>query len=269
MDIIEIEKSLITRYRTKLYNKFVKGLLEYEMLAENDVVGVCISGGKDSLVLAKMFQEFVKHGSIKIEAKYLVMNPGFNQENLDRLILNAKKMGIPIIIRDSNVFQVAENHGGENPCYLCARMRRGFLYKFASDLGCNKIALGHHFNDVIETTLLNVFYGGTFKTMLPKLKAENFDNMELIRPMYYVEERHIINYMKYCEIEAMNCGCKIASGELSSKRKEMKELIAKMKLSFKDVEKSIFQSGNNVNLDRVLGWTKENKKSSFLDDYIK
>lgn len=267
MEIIEIERALITRYRTKLYNKFLKGILDFKMLEENDIVGVCISGGKDSLVLAKMFQEFVKHGPLKIEARYLVMNPGFNQENLDNLQRNAEKLGIPILIRDSDIFKVAEKHGGESPCYLCARMRRGFLYKFAKDYGCNKIALGHHYNDVIETTLLNVFYGGTFKTMLPKLKAENFEDMELIRPMYYIEERNIINYMKYCEVEAMNCGCKIASGILPSKRKEIKKLISTMKLNFSDVEKSIFQSANNVNLDCIVGYTKGGNKVSYLDEY--
>ena len=159
MDIIEIERALIKRYRNKLYNKFVKALIDFQMLEENDVIGVCISGGKDSLLMAKMFQEFERHGPIKITVKYLVMNPGFNQENLDQLIKNAEKLNIPIIIRESNIFQVAERHGGDGPCYLCARMRRGFLYKFAQDEGCNKIALGHHYNDVIETTLLNIFTG--------------------------------------------------------------------------------------------------------------
>lgn len=267
MEIIEIERALIKRYRNKLYNKFLKAILDYKLLEENDVVGVCISGGKDSLTLAKMFQEFVKHGPIKIQAKYLVMNPGYNQENMDNLLENANKLGIPIIVRESDIFRVAEVHGGESPCYLCARMRRGFLYKFAQDEGCNKIALGHHFNDVIETTLLNVFYGGTFKTMLPKLKAENFENMQLIRPMYYIEERNIINFMDFCNVSAMNCGCKIASGVFSSKRREIKQLIAKMKINFKDVEKSIFQSANNVNMDCILGWVKDNKKESFLDNY--
>lgn len=267
MDIIEIERALIKRYRNKIYNKFLKAILDFELLEENDVVGVCISGGKDSFVLAKLFQEFIKHGHIKIEAKYIVMDPGFNQENMDKLKENAQELGIPIIIKESDIFKVTENHGGESPCYLCARMRRGFLYKTAQDLGCNKIALGHHYNDVIETTLLNVFYGGTFKTMMPKLKAENFDNMELIRPMFYVEERNIINYMSYCEIEPMNCGCKVASGQTSSKRKEIKLLIQKMKENYKDVEKSIFQSANNVNMDCIIGWVKDNKKESFKDDY--
>lgn len=268
MDIIEIERALIKRYKNKLYNKFVKAILDYELLQNGDVVGVCISGGKDSFVLAKMFQEYVKHGAIKIDARYLVMDPGFNKENIDNLKLNAKKLGIPITIKESDIFKVAEKHGKESPCYLCARMRRGFLYQFAKEQGCNKIALGHHFNDVIETTLLNVFYGGTFKTMLPKLKAENFGNMELIRPMYYIEERNIINYMNYCEVEAMNCGCKIASGVFSSKRREIKNLIAKMKLNFKDVEKSIFQSANNVNLECIVGWVAKGEKKSFLDEYI-
>lgn len=267
MSIKEYEKALIKTYRNKIYNKFIKAINEYDLLKENDVIAVCISGGKDSLVLAKLFQEYVKHGPIKIEAKYFVMNPGFNKENIENLIENAKSLGIPIVIENSDIFRVSKKHGGEHPCYLCARMRRGFLYKLASDNGCNKIALGHHFNDVIETTLLNVFYGGTFKTMVPKLKAENFPGMELIRPMFFVEERHIINYMNFCNIQAMNCGCEVARDELSSKRKEIKQLVANMKINHKDIEKSIFQSANNINLDRVIGWKKGDTISSFLDEY--
>lgn len=267
MTIQEIEKALIKRYRNKIYNQFIKAINEYDLLKDGDTIAVCISGGKDSFVLAKLFQEYCRYGKYKINAKYIVMDPGFNKQNLDNLITNSEKLGIPIKIKKSNIFKVASNHGGENPCYLCARMRRGFLYQFAKEEGCNKIALGHHFNDVIETTLLNVFYGGTFKTMLPKLKAENFSDMELIRPLYFVEEKNIINYMNYCEVVAMNCGCEVASGALSSKRREIKQLIAKMKENYKDVEKSIFQSANNINLDCVLGWVKNNKKTNFNDIY--
>lgn len=267
MDINVIEKAIIKRYRNKLYNNFIRAIKDYELLKENDVVGVCISGGKDSLVLAKLFQEYLKHGKIKIEARFLVMNPGFNTQNLEELKENARKLNIPIIIKESDIFKVTVAHGGDNPCYLCARMRRGFLYKFGKENGCNKIALGHHFNDVIETTLLNVFYGGTFKTMLPKLKSENFEDMEVIRPMYYIEEKNIINFMKFCGITAMDCGCKVASKELSSKRAAVKEMIKKLKLENKDVEKSIFQSANNVNMDCIIGFVKGEKKNSFLDEY--
>ncbi|MGD9886526.1 MAG: ATP-binding protein [Bacilli bacterium] len=267
METKEIERALITRYRNKLYRPFIKALKHYEMLKENDVIGVCISGGKDSLTLAKLFQELSRFSDFPITVKYLVMNPGFNEENLTQLKLNAKSLGIPIIIKDSDVFKVAYNHGGNNPCYLCARMRRGFLYEFAKEQGCNKIALGHHFNDVIETTMLNVLYAGCYKTMLPKLQSQNFPGMELIRPMVFIFEKDIVNFMKYIGIEAMSCGCKIASGQLDSKRKEIKALIAEMKLKNKEVEKNIYRSSENVHVDTVLGWKKSGKRHHFLDEY--
>lgn len=267
MNNMEIERALIKRYRTKLYNPFIKAITEFQLLEDGDVVGVCMSGGKDSFVLAKLFQEYEKHGSKKIKVKFLVMNPGFNQINLDKLQENAETLDIPIIIRNSDIFRVTEKHGGNNPCYLCARMRRGFLYKFAQDKGCNKIALGHHFNDVIETILLNILYAGNYKTMMPKVKSENFEGLQLIRPMIYVEEKNIINFMKYAEIEAMNCGCQISKGEISSKRKEIKQLIASLKHNFKDVDKSIFKSATNINLNCVLGWQRNGIEHSFLDYY--
>ncbi len=267
MDIKEIEKALIKRYRNKLYNKFIKAIIDYELLKDGDVVGVCISGGKDSLTMAKLFQEYIKHSKVKITAKYIMMNPGFKDEVLKEIVSNANKLEIPLTIKESDFFRVVKNHGEGSPCYLCARMRRGFLYEFAQSLGCNKIALGHHYNDVIETTLLNVFYGGTFKTMLPKSKAENFENMELIRPMYYIEEKHIKNFMVYAEINTSDCGCEISQSITSSKRQEIKDLIAKIKKSHKDIEKSIFQSANNVNMNQILGWTAKEDKKTFLDEY--
>lgn len=267
MNIVEIERALIKTYRSKIYNKFIKAIIDFELLKDGDVVAVCMSGGKDSFVLAKLFQEYEKHGKIKIQAKYLVMDPGFNEQNIENLKKNAEKLGIPIQIKKSNIFQVAESYGGGKPCYLCARMRRGFLYEYAKENGCNKIALAHHQNDVIETTLLNIFYSSTFKTMLPKLKSENFENMELIRPLYYVEERHIINFINYCEIVPMNCGCEVSSCRVTSKRREVKELIKSLKEKNPDIEKNIFNSAINVNLDCILGWTKNDKKYSFLDDY--
>lgn len=267
MDINEVNRSLQKRYRTKLYKPFIKAIEEYELLKDGDKVAVCISGGKDSFVLAKLFGELVKYSDYKIEVKYLVMNPGYNEENLIALKENAKKLDIPIIIKNSDVFQVAYNHGGEHPCYLCARMRRGFLYRFAHDEGCNKIALGHHFNDVIETTMLNVLYAGCFKTMLPKVKSASFAGMELIRPLFHVREKDIINFINYAEIKAMACGCKVAEGQFSSKRKEIKTLIQSMKLTHKDVDQSIFMSAVNVNIDLTLGYKKKGKKYSFLDFY--
>ncbi len=267
MEVKEIERALITRYRNKLYRPFIKALKHYEMLKENDVIGVCISGGKDSLTLAKLFQELAKYSDFPITVKYLVMDPGFNEENLIALNNNAIEMGIPIIIKQSDVFRVADHHGGDNPCYLCARMRRGFLYEFARSEGCNKIALGHHFDDVIETTLLNIFYAGCYKTMLPKLKSQNFPNMELIRPMMFVREKDIINFMKHIGINAMSCGCKMAAGMLDSKRKEIKQLIAHIKLSNKEIEKNIFRSGENVHVDTVIEWKHKGERHHFLEEY--
>lgn len=266
IELQDIERALITRYRAKLYRPFIKAINEYKLLNENDRIGVCISGGKDSLLLAKLFQELKRHSKFQFDVKFLVMNPGFNQENLSQLIDNAKHLNIPIIIKDSNIFSVSEKLGNGKPCYLCARMRRGFLYQFAKEQGCNKIALAHHFNDVIETTLLNVLYSGNYKTMVPKLKATNFPGMELIRPMVYIREKDIINFMKYCNIKAMNCGCPLAEKEQESKRQKVKALISEIKKDFPNVEISIYRSAENVNLNCVLGWEYRNKKYHFLDD---
>ncbi len=267
MEIREIERALIKRYRSCIYSKFVKAIDDYKLIKENDKIAVCISGGKDSFTMAKLFQEIKRHGKINFDVCYLVMNPGFNEENLLRLQENAKKLDVPIIIKDSNIFHVSQLLGKDQPCYLCAKMRRGFLYDFAKEQGCNKIALGHHFNDVIETTLLNVLYSGTFKTMIPKLKSTNHPGMELIRPMVYIEEKDIRNYIDFCEIKAMNCGCKIARNDLPSKRREVKTLIQEIKKDFKDVDKCIYSSGENVNLNCVMKWQIKDKKYSFLDFY--
>lgn len=267
MNINEIENAIIKRYRTKLYGPFIKAIKDYQLLKDGDVVGVCLSGGKDSFVMAKLFQEIVKYHRLDIQVKFLVMNPGFREENLKMLIENSEKLGIPLIIKESNIFSVAQNHGGDNPCYLCARMRRGFLYEFARSEGCNKIALGHHFNDVIETIMLNILYAGNYKTMVPKLKSSNFPGMELIRPMVYVEEKDIINFMKYIGVQAMNCGCTVIKVCSSSKRREIKELIANLKKTYKNVDKNIFRSSENVNLNCILKWQKDGKDYSFLDFY--
>jgi tRNA(Ile)-lysidine synthase TilS/MesJ len=267
MDVLEIERALITKYRTKLYRPFIRALQEYDLVKDNDVIAVCISGGKDSLVLAKLFQELAKYSDRKFAVKYLAMNPGFNEENLANLKSNCEKLNIPVIIKDSDVFQVAAKMGGDRPCFMCAKMRRGFLYKTAQELGCNKIALAHHMNDVIETTLLNILYAGCYGTMVPKLKSQNYPGMELIRPLVYVQEKDIINFMRYAEIQAMNCGCKVASNDLPSKRKAVKALIAEMKKQNKNVEMNIYRSAENINLNCALGWKHNDQMHHFLDDY--
>ena len=185
----EIEKSIIKKYRKEIWSKFVKAVKEYELIEENDKIMVCISGGKDSFLLAKCFQEIIKHGKFKFEAHYVVMNPGYKKENIELIKKNAEELNIPIEIFESDIFEVVDTISSESPCYLCARMRRGFLYNKAKELGCNKIALGHHFDDVIETTLLSMFYGSEIKTMMPKLHSTNFEGLELIRPLYLIKEQ--------------------------------------------------------------------------------
>ena len=267
MELKEIERSIIKKYRTKLYAPFIHALQEYEMLKEGDKVAVCMSGGKDSFLMAKLFQELHKHSDFPFDVVYICMNPGFNEENLVKLKENCEYLNIPIVIKESDIFRVAKKVGGDHPCYMCARMRRGFLYEFARSLGCNKIALGHHFNDVIETVLINVLYGGKYNTMMPKLHSTNFEGMELIRPMCLIKEKDIINWMHYSEFTAMSCGCPVASCELGSKRREVKELIKNLKKDFDDVDINIYRSAENVNLNACLGWKIGNKKEKFSDYY--
>lgn len=267
MKILEIERALIKRYRSKLYRPFVEAVDEYKLIKPGDKIAVCISGGKDSLVMAKLFQEIKKHGKVDFDVKYLVMNPGYSEENIESLKKNAEALGIPIQIKESNIFKVAYDYGGESPCYLCARMRRGFLYDYAKEEGCNKIALGHHFNDVIETTLLNLIYCGEIRTMLPKLKSTNHPGMELIRPMVKIQEKDIINFMAFCEISPMACGCKVAAGIVDSKRKEMKQLVKELKDKYPIADKCIYKAMENVNIECVLGYKKGKDRHSFLDDY--
>jgi len=266
IDLKDIERSIIKKYRPKLWGKFCKAVGDYDLIQDGDKIAICISGGKDSIILAKLMQEFQKHGHIDFELEFLAMDPGFNEENRLTMESNCKALGIPLKIFKTQIFEVSQKLA-ENPCYLCARMRRGALYSEAQSLGCNKIALGHHFNDVIETTLLNVLYSGNYRTMLPKLKAANYDNMELIRPMYHIEEQHIIAWKNFTGLDYMDCGCIVTSKNLPSKRKEVKELIKNLKKDFKDVDKSIFRSASNVSAEAILGWNKDGNQHSFLDDY--
>ena len=262
----EIEKSIQKRYRSELWSPFIKGLKEFEMVKDGDRIAVAISGGKDSLLLAKLFQELKRASKTDFELVFISMNPGFNEINLSNLKKNLEHLEIPCEIYNDNIFEVAEKIAKDYPCYMCAKMRRGSLYSKATSYGCNKLALGHHMDDVIETTLMSIFYMGKFETMLPKLKSDNFD-IELIRPLFYVEEKSIIKWVRNNGILAMNCGCTVAAGKTSSKRRETKELIPELVKNNPDIKKRIVQSAQNVNLEKILGWKMSGEKFSYLDNF--
>jgi len=262
-----VERSIIKKFKGPIYSKFLEAIVDYKLVAPGDKIAVAISGGKDSLLLAKLFQEFKRHGQVDFELVFISMDPGFNPENLAHLKENATKLGIDLEIAQSNIFSVAESMSKESPCFLCARMRRGFLYKVAQEHGCNKLALGHHFDDVIETTLMNIFYAGCYKTMLPKVRSENYEGLELIRPMYYVKEADIIRFMNYNHLTTMNCGCRISDGIVDSKRKEVKKLIAQLRKTDPNIDINIFRSAQNVNLEAILGYRDDEHAVTFLDDY--
>jgi len=269
----EIERSIITTYRGRLWSKFTRAIREYDLISENDKICVCISGGKDSMLLAKLFQELKRFSKINFEVIYLVMNPGYNEKNLELIKYNLDLLNIPAEIVETDIFQVANNMD-KNPCYLCARMRRGALYRLAQDRGCNKIALGHHYDDVIETTLMNMLNAGSFQTMLPKLHSDNFDGMELIRPMYLVREKDILRWMEASDLKFIRCACRFTENlefmeeeDKNSQRYQTKLLINKLLSYNENVEKNIFKSTTNVNLDKILGYKKEGVNISFLDNY--
>lgn len=263
----EIERSLIKVYRRPIWSKFTKAVKEFGLVEEGDKIAVAISGGKDSLLMAKLFQELKRHGKVNFELEFIAMDPGYHPQIKELLKSNLDHLDIPTHIYDSGIFKVVDKMSNDYPCYLCARMRRGSLYAKAEELGCNKLALGHHFNDVIETTLLNILCAGNFKTMLPKLKAKNFKNIELIRPLYYIEEEDIKKFINYSGIWPLNCACMIASKKVGNKRNEVKALIEELKKTFDGVDKSIFKSASNISLDSLLGWEKDKIKYSFLDFY--
>ena len=270
----EVERSIIKRFRKEIYSKFVKGVSDYELISENDNIMVCISGGKDSFLLAKCIQELQVHGNVKFDAHYVVMDPGYSEYNRKMIEENAKTLNVPIEIFESNIFDVVANDDGKSPCYLCARMRRGHLYNKAKELGCNKIALGHHFDDFIETTLLSMFYGSEVKTMMPKLHSDNYAGIDLIRPMLLVKESDIIAWAKNNELTFINCACKFTetcaiTNDGTSKRKEMKELIKTMKKTNPNVDQNLFKALENVNMNCILGWHKDGERHSFLDEYDK
>lgn len=263
----DVERSIQTTYRKSIWAKFIRAIKTYDLIQAGDVIGVAISGGKDSLLLAKLFQQLHRFSDVSFELRFISMNPGFNQENLELLKLNCELLEIPVNIKESNVFHVANKLAGENPCYMCARMRRGFLYNFAQEEGCNKLALGHHFDDVVETTMLNIFYGSQFKTMVPKIKAENFSNMELIRPLVLIKESDIIKFTNNAGLKTMACGCDVAKRELGSKRAVMKQMLKDLKKDNPNVDMSIFNAATNVNLNQVYGYEIDGKRISFNKIY--
>lgn len=268
----EIEKSIIKKFRKPIWSKFVKAVKEYQLIQENDKIAVCISGGKDSMLLAKCMQELYRHGQFHFDVEFIVMDPGYTAEHRKLIEDNAQLLNIPVHIFESTIFDSVFQTQEGSPCYLCARMRRGHLYSYAKDLGCNKIALGHHFNDVIETILLNMLYAGEVKTMMPKLHSQNFEGMELIRPLYLIREEDILRWKDYNKLTFLNCACRFTletdnNREDKSKRKKVKELIDSLQQENPYVEKSIFRSVENININSIIGYTNEQEKYNFLDDY--
>lgn len=265
-----IERSIIKKYRKQIWNPFIAGVKRYEMIQAGDRIAVCISGGKDSMLMAKLLQELQKHSDVPFELEFIVMDPGYNPANRQKIESNAALMHIPIKVFESNIFDVANGAGG-SPCYLCARMRRGHLYAKAKELGCNKIALGHHFNDVIETTVMGMFYGSQIQAMLPKLHSTNFPGMELIRPMYCIHEDMILAWVRYNELEFIQCACRftenVANKQGSSKRQETKELLKELKKGSPNIEKSIFRSIHAVCLDTMPGYKTHGVEHSYLEHY--
>ncbi len=269
----EIERSIIKKYRKDIWNKFVMGIKEYKMISEGDKIAVCISGGKDSMLLAKCMEHLQRYSEMKFDLEFVVMDPGYNPENRQKIIDNAQLMNIPIKMFEAKIFNYVVGLD-KNPCYMCARMRRGNLYKFAQDLRCNKIALGHHYDDVIETILMGMIYGGQVQTMMPKLHSKNFKGMELIRPMYMVREKFIKDWARYNNLEFLQCACRFTEeyeklenkGDIS-KRQEIKALIHKLSQGNDFVETNIFKSVYNVNLNTVIEYVYKGKRYNFLDKY--
>lgn len=269
----EIEQTITKRFRKEIWKKFVQGISEYEMIQDGDKIAVCISGGKDSMLMAKCFQEIKKHRKMNFELEFIVMNPGYNEENKQKIISNAKLLNIPITMFETDIFSRVI-HIENNPCYICARMRRGYLYEKAKELGCNKIALGHHFDDVIETILMGMFYGSQMQTMMPKVCSTSHPGMELIRPLYFVKEEDILAWRDRNGLEFIQCACKFTEeynmsqnpGDIS-KREEMKLLIKEMKKKNDKIDINIFNSVQNVNLDTIISYRKGDEYHHFLDNY--
>ena len=269
----EIERSIITKYRKPLWKKFINGVNEYKLIQEGDKIAVCISGGKDSMLMAKLMQEVQRHGIMHFDLEFLVMDPGYNEINRQVIENNAKLLNIPITIFETNIYDSVEKVNA-SPCYLCARMRRGYLYKKAQELGCNKIALGHHFDDVIETILMGMLYGGQVQTMMPKLHSTNHPGMQLIRPMYLVREADIIAWSRYNDLQFIQCACRLTedstlcdNGGGGSKRQEIKTLLKRLRKDNPYIDMNIYRSVQNVNLKTIISYHSNEKSYHFLDDY--
>ncbi|MBR2970308.1 MAG: ATPase [Clostridia bacterium] len=269
-----VEESIRKKFHRQLFSKFAKGIVQYNLLSPGDKVAVCISGGKDSMVMAKLFQELRRHNKFEFELVFLVMDPGYNEVNRNKIVRNAQLLNVPIQIFDTDIFSNVV-HIEKSPCYICARMRRGHLYSKAKELGCNKIALGHHYDDVIETIVMGMLYGAQIQTMMPKLKSTNFEGMELIRPMYLVREKDIMAWRDYNGLEFLQCACKfthdnavVNDTESSSKRKKVKELIAMLAKADPEIEQNIFKSVENVNLSTVIAYKdKGGIRHNFVEEY--
>lgn len=271
----EFEKSLTTDYRPRIWSRFIKAIKEYKLLSPNDHVCVCISGGKDSMILAKLFMILHKHSDFDFKVSYLVMDPGYSEKTMALIKKNIETLNIPARFVKTDIFDIANMMDEEKPCFLCAKMRRGALYNFAVEMGCNKIALGHHYDDVIETTLMNMLNSGSFQTMLPKLHSTGHPGMELIRPLYFIREKDIISWQRFHNLEFIQCACKFTEGltdderGTGSRRKDTKLLIKQLLKTNPQVEKNIFKSASNVTLDMILGYKYKGESHSFLDDYDK
>lgn len=271
----DVEKSIRKKFSKTIWSRFTKAIIEYELVKPNDKIAVCISGGKDSMLMAKLFQELKRHDKFPFELVFLVMDPGYSLENRYVIENNARKLNIPITVFETQIFESVYNVK-KYPCYLCARMRRGYLYKKAKELGCNKIALGHHYDDVIETILMGMLYGGQVQTMMPKLHSTNYEGMELIRPMYLIREAEIKHWRDYNKLNFIQCACRFTDtcttcnpGNTGSKRQEIKQLIAQLKKINPQIESNIFRSVENVNLNTIISYKKDDEQHSFLDDYDK
>ena len=270
--IREIERSIIKKFRKPVWRRFTKAINEYELIKDGDKIAVCISGGKDSMLMAKLFQELARHGKKNFEVVFLVMNPGYNEANYQLILENSRTLGIPITVFQSEIFDVVAGEES-SPRYLCARMRRGYLYSRAKELGCNKIALGHHYDDVIETILMGMLYGAQIQTMMPKLHSTNFEGMELIRPMYLIREEDIIHWANYNGLRFLRCACRFTEQcadeetDKSSKRAEVKELIHNLAQKDPVIEFNIFKSVENVNVNTVVAYKKDGVKHHFLETY--
>ena len=268
----EVERSINKRFHKGIWSRFTAAINDYELIQEGDRIAVCISGGKDSMLMAKLFQELKRHNKFPFEVEYIVMDPGYSKANREQIEYNAKLLNVPVTIFESNIFE-SVFHVEKSPCYLCARMRRGYLYNQAKMMGCNKIALGHHYDDVIETILMSMLYAGQVQTMMPKLHSTNFDGMELIRPMYLIREDEIKRWRDYNDLTFLQCACKFTENcavnekENLSKRLEIKNMIREMKKINPQVENNIFKSVENVNLDTVIAYKKNPVKHNFLECY--